>query len=244
MKKILIGIAAASLAFASTKLSDTKAMEILKTSPVYNQIAQAKQRGLKVNAIEGKDFYIYKLTSPRGNAYLYITKDKKYTIIGQVIDNKTKQPVVFPANKEVINKGVMFTFGKGNKEIYLVTDPECPFCRRMEQMKKDVLEKNYKVHVILMPLSFHKNAKPMSYYILAGKTDAERAKRMREVLSGSDAWKKFKPTKEQIAKFEEELKNAQKAAMELGARGTPSVFDSNFKPIPWPSLGVKNEPGK
>jgi len=239
MKKIVLSISAIAFALASTQLSDKKAMEILKSSPVYDQIAQAKQRGVKVNAIEDKDFYIYKLTSPRGNAYLYITKDKKYTIIGQVINNKTKEPVIFPPNKEVIQKGVNFTFGKGKKEIYLVTDPECPFCRRMEQMKKDVLEKNYKVHVILMPLSFHKNAKPMSYYILAGKTDAERAKRMKEVLLGSDAWKKFKPTKEQIAKFEEELKRAQEAAMELGAKGTPSVFDENFRPIPWPALGVK-----
>jgi thiol:disulfide interchange protein DsbC len=239
MKKILIGISAVSLMFAATKLSDKEAMEILKASPLFAQIAVAKARGVKVEAIKQNDFYVYKLSSPRGNAYIYLTKDKKYTIIGQVIDNKTKEPVVFPVNKEIVKNGVNFTFGKGKKEIYVVTDPECPFCRRMEQMKKDILEKNYKVHVILMPLPFHKNAKAMSYYVLAGKTDNERAKRMKEVLSGSDAWKKYKPTKEEIAKFEKELSKAQKAAMELGARGTPSVYDENFKPIPWPSLGAK-----
>jgi len=239
MKKFLIGISAISLAFATTQLSDKEAMEILKTSPIYSQIAKAKQHGINVKAIATDDFYVYKISSPRGNAYIYITKDKKYTIIGQVIDNKTKEPLQFPVNKKVVNEGVVFTFGKGKKEIYLVTDPECPFCKKMEKMKKDVLEKEYKVHVILMPLPFHKNAKAMSYYILAGKTDSERAKRMKEVLLGSDAWKKYKPTKEEIAKYEKELQRSQQAAMELGARGTPSVYDENFKPIPWPSLGVK-----
>ena len=133
----------------------------------------------------------------------------------------------------------MFTFGEGDKDIYIVTDPECPFCRLMEKQKKDILKKNYRVHVILMPLPFHKYAKAMSYYILAGKTDQERAKRMSEVLEGSNKWKNFHPTKEQIQKFNQELKNAKKAANELGAQGTPSVYDSNFNPIPWPELGEK-----
>jgi thiol:disulfide interchange protein DsbC len=133
----------------------------------------------------------------------------------------------------------MFTFGKGNKDLYLVTDPECPFCKMMEQQKKDIIEKNYRVHVILYPLSFHKNAKAMSYYILAGKTDEERAKRLKEVLSGSNAWKNYKPTKEEVAKYEKELENSKKAVEELGARGTPSLFDENFKPVNWTTLGAK-----
>jgi len=241
MKKITMAIGIGSLLFASTytKLDQKKAMEILKATPVYAQIQNAEKNGLKVNAIETNDFYVYKLSSPRGNAILYVTKDKKYTILGQVIDNKTKHPVKFPIDKNIVKQGVAFTFGKGKKEIYLVTDPECPFCRKLEQSKKEILEKNYKVHVILMPLPFHRNAIPMSYYILAGKTDAEKAQRMREVLSGSNKWKNFKPTKEQIKKFNEQLIKSRQAAAELEARGTPSIYDENFNQIPWPSLGVK-----
>ncbi|QCI27443.1 thioredoxin fold domain-containing protein [Caminibacter pacificus] len=238
MKKILIGISAAVMLFASQN-TQKEAMEALKASPLYNQIIKAKKEGLPIKAQKIDGLYVYRLTTPRGVIYIYLTADKKYTFIGNAIDNKTKKPIQIAKNANIINKGVMFTFGKGKKEIYLVTDPECPFCRKMEAMKKDILEKNYKVHVILLPLPFHKYARPMSYYILAGKTDAQRAKRMKEVLSGSDAWKKFKPTKEQIKKFEEELKNAQIAAEELDARGTPSVFDKNFNPIPWPTLGDK-----
>jgi thiol:disulfide interchange protein DsbC len=79
----------------------------------------------------------------------------------------------------------------------------------------------------------------MSYYVLAGKSDEERAKRLKEVLSGSNAWKNYKPAKEEIAKYEKELQNAKKAVEELGARGTPTVYNSEFQQIQWPTLGAK-----
>ncbi|WP_457565054.1 thioredoxin fold domain-containing protein [Caminibacter sp.] len=243
MKKIILSLSIAAGLFAFDKvLPQNETLNILKSTPIYNQLAPLlKNKKVSAKATEKEGFYIIEINTPRGKGLVYVTKDKKYTIIGQVIDNKTKKPLIpnFPKNVEVIKKGVMFTFGKGNKDIYLVTDPECPFCRMMEKQKKELLEKNYRVHVILMPLPFHKDAKAMSYYILAGKTDAERAKRLKEVLSGSNAWKNYHPTKEEIAKYNKELAQAKAAANELGARGTPSVYDKNFNPIPWPSLGAK-----
>ena len=109
---------------------------------------------------------------------------------------------------------------------------------RPRLIKKN-LKKNYRVHVILFPLSFHKNAKAMSYYILAGKTDEEKDKRFREVLGGSDVWKNYKPSKEEKAKFDRMLNTAKKAVEELGARGTPTVYDKDFNRINWTKLGDK-----
>ena len=239
MKKILISSILALSLFGFDKiLPQNETMEVLKSTPLYNQLKQIK--GAKYKAVKKDGFYIIIIDTPRGKALLYVTADKKYTVLGKVIDKNGKVLLPdLPKNAQTVKNGVMFTFGKGNKDIYVVTDPECPFCRMMEKQKRDVLSKNYRVHVILMPLPFHKHAKAMSYYILAGKTDEERAKRMKETLEGSNAWKNFHPTKEQIKKFNEELKKAKKAANELGAQGTPSVYDSNFNPIPWPSLGEK-----
>jgi thiol:disulfide interchange protein DsbC len=243
MKKIILSLGVAASLFAFDKiLPQNQTDSILKATPLYSQLESLIKKGkIKTKATKKDGFYIIEVETPRGKGLIYVTADKKYTIIGQVIDNKTKRPLIpnFPKNVEIIKKGVMFTFGNGKKEIYLVTDPECPFCRMMEKEKKNLLKNNYKVHVILMPLPFHKDAKAMSYYILAAKTDQERAKRMQEVLSGSNAWKNYHPTKEEIAKFNKELAASKKAAQELGARGTPSVYDKNFNPIPWPSLGVK-----
>ncbi len=243
MKKILLPVVLAGALFALDKpLSQQELNSVIKASVIYPQLSQAMKKGdIKLKGTKKDGFYIIEVKTPRGKGLIYITADKKYTIIGRVISNQTKKPLMpdFPKNTEIIKKGVMFTFGQGNKEIYLVTDPECPFCRMMEQQKKDILKKNYKVHVILYPLSFHKNAKAMSYYVLAGKTDKERAKRMNEVLSGSTAWKNYHPTPEEKSKFDKELALGKKAVEELGARGTPSVFDENFNQIDWPKIGDK-----
>jgi len=242
MKKIILsGLLTLSL-FASDKmLSKTQINNVLKSTPIYNQLApQLKTGKIKIKATKKDGFYIMELDTPRGKGLLYVTADKKFTILGRVLKRNGQMLIPnFPKNAQIIKNGVMFTFGKGNKNIYLVTDPECPFCRMMEKEKRNLLSKDYKIHVILMPLPFHKYAKPMSYYILAAKTDKERAKRLQETLLGGNEWKNFHPTKAQIKKFNEELAKSKKAADELGAQGTPSVYDKNFNPISWPTLGDK-----
>ena len=242
MKKIILGLSVAASLFAYDKvLPQKETINILKATPIYGQLAPMIKNGkIKTKATLKDNFYIIEIDTPRGKGLIYVTKNKKYTIIGRVLKSNGQMLIPnFPKNAEIIKKGVLFTFGKGKKEIYLVTDPQCPFCRMMEKEKKALLAKDYKVHVILMPLPFHKYAKAMSYYILAAKTDAQKAKRLQDILSGSNEWKNFKPTKQQKAEFDKELQNAKKAAMELGAQGTPSVYDKNFNPIPWPQLGVK-----
>jgi len=243
MRKLLLPVILTAALFAADKpLSQQELNSVIKASAIYPQLSEAMKKGeIKLKGTKKDGFYIIEVETPRGKGLIYMTADKKYTIIGRVINNQTKKPLLpnFPKNADVVKKGVMFTFGSGNKDIYLVTDPECPFCRMMEKQKKDVLEKNYRVHVILYPLPFHKNAKAMSYYVLAGKTDKERAQRMKEVLSGSDAWKNYRPSAEEKAEFDKQLALGKKAVDELGARGTPSVYDENFNPIEWPKLGVE-----
>ena len=173
MKKLILSLSVAVSIFAFDKtLPKKETMTILKATPIYNQLAPLiKQGKIKTKATFKDGFYLIEIDTPKGKALLYVTKDKKYTIIGRVID-KNGKPLIpnFPKNTKIIKEGVLFTFGEGNKDIYIVTDPECPFCRMMEKQKKEILKKNYRVHVILMPLPFHKDAKAMSYYILAGKT--------------------------------------------------------------------------
>jgi len=240
MKKLLLASTLALSLFGFDKILPQKqTQEILKSTPIYNQLQHIKNAKYKATKKDG--FYLIEIDTPRGRALLYITANKKFTIIGRVINNQNGRILVpnFPKNAKIINNGVLFTFGKGKKNIYLVTDPQCPFCRLMEKEKKNILINDYKVHVILMPLPFHKYAKAMSYYILAGKTNAQKAKRLQEILGGSNAWKHFHPTKAQLKEFNAELEKSKKAAEELGAQGTPSVYDQNFNPIPWPTLGVK-----
>ena len=242
MKKFILSLGIAASLFASDKiLPQNKTIEVLKSTPIYNQIAPLIKNGkIKTKATLKNGFYIIEIDTKRGRGLIYVTQNKKYTIIGRVLKNNGQMLIPnFPKNAAIVNNGVLFTVGKGKTILYIVTDPQCPFCRMMEREKKDVLKKDYTIHVILLPLSYHKDTKKMSYYVLAGKNNQEKAKRMQAVLGGSNEWKNFHPTKKQIGQFNNELSKSKKAAAELQVQGTPSVYDKNFNPIPWTELGKR-----
>jgi thiol:disulfide interchange protein DsbC len=245
MRKFLVLLTAAALLStslvakeANTKkieyLPKNKVIELLRLLPNSDKIIdEYKNHRLNIYVEKKGDFYVVMIKGERRGEF-YITKDKKYAIFGGIVDTKTKQAIKgdFPLNKDLIKKGVAFTYGVGDKTIYLVTDPQCPYCRMLEGKKGDMLAKKYKVKVIIFPLPFHQYALPMTKYILAGKTNEERAARMRRILKGSNEWKNFKPTPKQEAEINKKLKEMQEAVNELGANGTPTVYDSNFKQIP------------
>ena len=143
--------------------------------------------------------------------------------------------IEFPKDAKIVKEGVAFSYGTGKKEIYLITDPECPYCSKFEQAANGKLD-DYTVHVILFPLSFHKKSPAMIEWIMMGKDDAEKKARFEEVmLKGStkytalikDAKKPFVYSKEaQTYKGKSEA-----AAREMNMRGTPALYDAAFNPI-------------
>ena len=238
MKKMLLSLSLMASLFAGDKfLNQTEATNLIKKTPIYAQFKNNKQ--VKLKGIEKKDFYIITVSTKRGEANLFITKNLKYTILGTIIDNKTKQTLKanypatdFKGDKNIVKNGILFSFGNGKKDLYIVTDPECPFCQRFEKMaKKSKMGEKYNIHIIFLPLPFHKHSKAMIDYILSANTEAEKTKRFHETLQGSQNWKNFKPTSSQKAKVNAQLKKSEKAVDELGARGTPTFYDENMKEI-------------
>ena len=237
MRKVLLSLSLVASLFASDKLLPQKQVEkILKSSPVYSQVKSKLNKGLKVKGVDKGDFYIITVYGKRGEGNLFISKDLKYTILGNILDNKKKTllradyPVEpFKGNKEIVKKGIVFSFGKGKKDLYVVTDPQCPFCQRFEKLaEKSHLSDKYKIHIIFFPLPFHKHAKDMIYYILSGKDDKERSQRFQQTLTGDKSWRSFKLTKSQKEKIDKEIEKSMKAVKELKTKGTPTFYDKNF----------------
>jgi thiol:disulfide interchange protein DsbC len=53
-----------------------------------------------------------------------------------------------------------FHLGNGKKVIYLVTDPQCPYCKQAEALlKKMAAKEDLQVRFLLFPLDSHKGAK-------------------------------------------------------------------------------------
>jgi len=240
MKKIFLGLSLVASLFASDKvLNQKEVLNIIKDTPVYTQLKPKLNKEINVKGVEKKDFYVITFYNKKGSQNIFITKNLKYTILGMVLNNTTKRPLTpnypaepFKGNKQIVKNGVLFSFGKGKEDLYIVTDPECPFCQRFEQMAKNTnFGKKYRIHVIFLPLPFHKHSMAMIEYILSAKTESEKAKRFHQTLQGSNEWKNFKPTTEQKATIKKELEKSKKAVEELQARGTPTFYDKNMKEI-------------
>lgn len=146
--------------------------------------------------------------------------------------NKSGEKISFPVDEALIKEGIAFKIGSGPTNIYMVTDPECPYCQTLEQNLADDVYKKYTINLIPLPLSFHKDAKPMFNWILAGSDQKEQGDRLHAVMAKNDqSYKSYHPNKEEIAKNEALFEKAEKAVKELKAKGTPSVYDENFKQV-------------
>jgi thiol:disulfide interchange protein DsbC len=258
-------LVASSLSAATPKqLSKEELKKIVESSVIFSNKNIEVTKGY-----DRSEYNLYQLETlfktQRGVSKIPAFMDKKTHVIfvGSAYgpDGKT---ISMPVNKESITPGVAFTYGSGEKgELYLFTDPECPFCKRLETMAGEKLN-GYKVHVVLFPLSFHKTAKPITQWILRGKTEAEKAERMKKAMNGSEEWrkdlgfskdpkkyqneyreylsvlngtndpklvKKYFKDQAEIDAFKDYLKKSDKAFKEVGARGTPTLKDGNFKTV-------------
>ena len=238
MNKILLTLSAAMTLMitlnAGDPIVDKAKLQELKTK---NRVLQDPVLTIK-GAIEKPDSYILKLEarSPQGSRLITAFLDKKTSelYIGSAYDKEGKA-ITFPKDAKVVKEGVAFSYGKGSKDIYIVTDPECPYCSRFEKAVAGKLD-DYKVHVILFPLSFHKKSPAMVDWIMQGKDEGEKKERFEEImLKASTTYKEL--IKEEKKPYvyssatQEHMKRSDKAARELNVRGTPAIYDANFNPV-------------
>ena len=224
----LTTLQAAEILTDKTKLQELK----IKNKVLQDPVLQIKA------AIDRPESYVLKLmaTSPRGSQLLTAFLDKKTSElhIGSGYD-KDGRPIVLPKDAKAIKEGVAFSYGTGSKEIYIVTDPECPYCTRLEKAIHGKLS-DYTVHVILFPLSFHKKAPAMVDLIMQGKDDAAKKEQFDQImLKDSTAYSALIKDATKPYVYSEAVKPAMtkmnEAVLELNVRGTPAIYDKNFNPL-------------
>ena len=210
---------------------------ILEKVKIKNKVLQDPSLTIK-GAIEKPDSYILKLvaSSPRGSQLITAFLDKKTSelYIGSGYDKEGRM-FAFPKDAKIIKEGVAFSYGTGSKEIYIVTDPECPYCTRLEKSIHGKLSE-YTVHVIFFPLSFHKKAPAMVDWIMQGKDDVAKKERYEEIiLKGSTAYSSLIKDAKKPYVYSEAvssmMKKMQAAVLELNVRGTPAIYDKDFNPL-------------
>jgi thiol:disulfide interchange protein DsbC len=111
------------------------------------------------------------------NQILYSDAEGKYVILGQIVEvasgrNISREAMealmrLTPKELEELKPLVAFTAGESGKDIYYVTDPQCPYCKKGEELFKKLVEAGeVKVHYLLFPLKFHKGAKEQSISVI------------------------------------------------------------------------------
>jgi len=171
----------------------------------------------------GKKLLFYVDNSGR---YILLTTPKGPIIV----DLQTQRDLTTPKRRKLealpktaiqeLEEVVAFTYGDKGKVVYLFTDPDCPFCQRLEPtLKKLADEGKIQVKVIFFPLPFHPHA-----YKKAVATVCQGF--------GWDSLKKEFWTPEKMAKLsqwqckegEELIKKSMNIAAKYGIRGTPAMI--------------------
>jgi thiol:disulfide interchange protein DsbC len=158
---------------------------------------------------------------------IYTNSEAKNIIVGNLFNVETKENLTertaqrhMTVSKDILaklEKHVNMTYGKGDKYIYYISDPDCPFCKRLSPVLKDWAEKNnVQIKVILYPLPIHPEAKNKSIAMVCDKR-------------GYDDMHTYKNTKNLCEEGKRAIEANVKLMEEIGVTGTPTLIGMNGK---------------
>ena len=228
-KIVLVALAIVGVANASTPLSQSKVQELQSLALFKN--AQIKiERGF-----DAGDVYLLNISVQNKPHKIYLTKNKKFLIQGEMIDTNTGTPLMIPdmpVDLKIAAGKQALIFGKGDDEYTIFTDPECPYCKKFESYFKQIEDK-VKLNVFFYPLPYHKNAKDISLYIMSKKGYDNQTKAMLKTTKDSIDFKNRTYKDGELDKLEKSLDEQIAIASKVGVSGTPSVYNKNGEKVSW-----------
>lgn len=163
-----------------------------------------------------------------GTQVVYMSVDARYMIEGDLFDLKTKQNYSEEA-KSVIRLAAMDKLGTENMLVYrpknvkntitVVTDIDCPYCRRLHNEIPDYMENDVEVRYIFMPL---KGSADMKKTVSVWCSDDQQMA-LDIAKSGGDVEEKT---------CDNPIRAHMKLARELDVRGTPAIILDNGQMLP------------
>lgn len=230
-KLLFIGLLLSSISYASSVTDVTKSK--LKEIENLELFQKAQIKVLKV--YDAGSLYILDTSIQENRQELLLTKDKLTIITGKAIDVETGRQIIIPVDMSVLNGKEALTYGTGSEEYYVFTDPECPYCKKFESFYPQIKDK-VKLKIFFYPLSFHKNAREMSLYVLTKEGNEERIKTMLSITPDSKEYVNRKIDDKTRLKLEAVLDEHVNIAQNLNVSGTPSVYDKEGRKISWAQL--------
>jgi len=237
MVKKVLGIAAlglSSLSFACPSVNQAQ--------QVVNKIFRVPLKVVDVKGTPIKGLCEMVASFNNRKIIFYIDESGRYFLLGRgpfvnILDLKTGQNITENELQELnklsekqvheLDKYVAFTYGTKGKVVYLFTDPECPFCQRLEPtLKKLADEGKIQVKVILFPLPFHRYAKKKAVAMVCQNIGWKGLRNnywTPERMEKLEQW--------QCTKGEKLVNESIKIGQKYGVSGTPTIITQSGKKI-------------
>ncbi len=187
------------------------------TAGIFKEI-QLDKSGIK-SSIEG----LYEVVS--GQNVIYYDPKSGTRLIGEMYTKEGRNLTVEARDKASAEAALKalpldkaIKIGKGKNTVIMFTDPDCPFCRKIEEYFKD--KKDITRYVYLLPLEqLHPKSMDKSKIIMCSK---DKTKAFLEAMGGSLDTAEVKPCSDDKAAA---VLNANiSLARKLGIQGTPYLI--------------------
>jgi thiol:disulfide interchange protein DsbC len=173
---------------------------------------------------------LYEVVS-NGNRILYTDAKGEFGLTGNLIDLKTRTNLTQQRQDELnvvdfgelpLDKAIVKVKGDGSRKMAIFTDPDCPFCKRLEQELAKV--DNVTVYVFLFPIpQLHPDAPRKARAVWCAPDRAKAWDAL--MLEGKEPAAPGAECKDPIAEV-------AKVADEIGVQGTPGLAFPNGKLVP------------
>lgn len=205
---ILIVITTAGLSIAKENMK-TEKDNLLKSFPNLrvDSVSESPVKGLYEVVAGNQVFYF----SPEG----YLMFGELWSKEGKNLTAEVREKVLAEKVKNIaLDKALKI--GSGTHQVIEFTDPDCPFCRRVDEFlskRNDITR-----YVFFFPLrKIHPDSEKKARYILSNK---EKENAFREVFSGSLDGKPIPQDENKGTQLEE----MEKVAQGIGVQGTPAIW--------------------
>ena len=221
MKYLSLLLLIAPLVISSSVSAETDSIKELKQA-LAKTMPNVKPSKISKSPVDG----LYEVVV--GTQVVYMSIDARYMIDSDLIDIKTKKNIREHAKSAIrlsaigkLSPDQMLVYKPKNVKdtITVVTDIDCPYCRRLHSEVPAYLEKDVEVRYIFMPL---KGAADMKKTVSVWCSDNPQLA-LDIAKSGGDVEEKTcdNPIKEHLA-----------LARELGVRGTPAIILEDGQLLP------------
>ncbi|MFA7349555.1 MAG: DsbC family protein [Methylotenera sp.] len=225
-KKLLTSLLSAGLLLGGSSLlanaSETDDINAIKMS-LEKRTPPLNAKSIKLSPLAG----IYEVYA-NGNIF-YVDKNVSYVMVGgALIEDATKRNLTAERLQELttikfdslpFKNAIEIKKGNGSYKFAVFSDPDCPFCKTLEQGLEKMGMSDYTAYIFLFPIKeLHPDAVAKSESIWCAKDKNE-------------AWnnwmvKGIAPAK---ASCDNPIVANEKLADELGVAGTPTIYMNNGK---------------